>query len=143
MTADAPIASAYPSPPASLRKRGLLRVETNKRSDQELALPTGRLEAAFGKVLFERIIAKKQAALEPTDWEGETMQRPSSGDHIHDFEGAVIDAGLALHGLAALLSGEAPAASGYQLASIVDTIADRLDAAFDRFESAQSRGAAK
>ena len=70
MTADAPIASAYPSPPASLRKRGLLRVETNKRSDQELALPTGRLAFTFGKVLFERIIAKKQAALEPTDWEG-------------------------------------------------------------------------
>lgn len=55
--------SHYPPPPEALRRRGLLRVETNKAPDQELVLPDNRLCEAFGQVVFDRL-AHQQAAKE-------------------------------------------------------------------------------
>ena len=59
-----PPMSAYPPPPEALRRRGLLRVETNKAPGQELELPDNRLAEAFGEIAYERLMAKKQAALD-------------------------------------------------------------------------------
>ena len=56
--------SAYPPPPEALRRRGLLGVKTNKAPGQELVLPDNRLGEAFGQILFERLMARKQATLD-------------------------------------------------------------------------------
>lgn len=53
----------YPPPPEALRRRGLLRVETNIAPGQELVLPDNLLGEAFGQALFERL-AHQQAAQE-------------------------------------------------------------------------------
>ncbi len=59
-----PPMSAYPPPPEALRRRGLLRAETNMAPGQGLVLPDNRLGDAFGKILFERLMARKQAELD-------------------------------------------------------------------------------
>lgn len=59
----------YPPPPEALRRRGLLRVETNKAQGQELVLPPNAISDAFGKALFERIHAQQQANQEKTSCE--------------------------------------------------------------------------
>lgn len=50
--------------PDPLRKRGITRVFTNKAPDQELMLPPDLISQTFGKTVFERLMARKQAELD-------------------------------------------------------------------------------
>lgn len=50
--------------PDSLRKHGITGIRTNKAPGQTLVLPPNAIINAFGKILYERLMAKKQAELD-------------------------------------------------------------------------------
>lgn len=66
------------------------------------------------------------------------IHRPHSAP-IEEFEGSVIDAGVALHGLASLMITTESTVTSTQVSALIESIALRLDAAFDRYEAEQAK----
>ena len=66
------------------------------------------------------------------------IRRPHN-DPIEEFEGSVIDTGLALHGLASLMITTDSYVTSTQVSALIESIALRLDAAFDRYEAEQAK----
>lgn len=64
---------------------------------------------------------------------------PTYNDPIQNLEGSVIDAGIALHGLSSLLVTSESTVTCYQIAALVESIALRLDVAFDQFQKEQAK----
>lgn len=52
------------SVPASLRKRGIQRVQSNRRPDERVVLPAGLIVGLFGEELSARL-AERQGRTEP------------------------------------------------------------------------------
>ena len=70
--------------------------------------------------------------------QGLSAQLPTYNDPTRAFEGEVVEAGIALHGLSSLMMTCESTVTCSQIAALVESIAVRLDKAFDQFEDEQA-----
>ncbi len=68
-----------------------------------------------------------------------SAQLPACNDPTRIFEGEVVEAGIALHGLSSLMMTCESTVTCSQIAALVESIAVRLDKAFDQFQDEQLR----
>lgn len=70
---------------------------------------------------------------------GLSARLPTHNDPTRIFEGEVVEAGIALHGLSSLMMTCESTVTCYQIAALVESIAVRLDKAFDQFQDEQAK----
>jgi len=70
---------------------------------------------------------------------GLSARLPACNDPTRAFEGEVVEAGIALHGLSSLMMTCESTVTCSQIAALVESIAVRLDKAFDQFQDEQSK----
>ena len=64
---------------------------------------------------------------------------PACNDPTRIFEGEVVEAGIALHGLSSLMMTCESTVTCSQIAALIESIAVRLDMAFDQFQDEQAK----